>query len=105
MVEFAFEVGHSFRDYPRHPITIPRGQVDYSQLEQEKLFGPIVIVAPSGERVPGKIYSSIAGFGKYHQICAVRADSDPLSGLVVGSQLRVEVARENNEVTATLQLA
>ena len=69
MISFRFNMNSSFNDYSTHPITVPKGQVDYSLLKKEGLDGgDLTIVFPRGERVRGHIYSGRAGYGPYYQI-------------------------------------
>jgi len=39
MISFRFNMNSSFNDYSTHPITVPKGQVDYSLLKKEGLDG------------------------------------------------------------------
>lgn len=96
MVEFTFRVNKSFQERRSHPITVPKGQVDYAAVEAEGLVGPATIVAPDGRRVPGKVYAGVAGYGPYYQVRADRHEEDPLGRIPLGSRLRVAVRREGD---------
>ena len=37
MISFRFNVNNSFMVYPTHPITVPKGQVDYGSLKKDGL--------------------------------------------------------------------
>jgi hypothetical protein len=66
---FKFKVNQSFLRYPGHPITIPRGEVDYKLLESELLHqGEFVVIFPRGERLTAKMGHGDAGYGPYYQL-------------------------------------
>jgi len=69
MITFQFTVNDSFNTYSTHPITVPKSQVDYSELKKQTLdSGDFIITFPRGERVRGHMYSGDAGYGHYYQI-------------------------------------
>lgn len=63
-IEFRFKAGKAFLDKHRHPITVPRNQVNYSLLEQElqNTNNELTIICPSGEKLSGYLLSATAGF-------------------------------------------
>lgn len=68
-LHFKFEVNQSFLGYPGHPITVPRGEVDYKLLESELLHqGEFVVIFPRGERLTAKMGHGDAGYGPYYQL-------------------------------------
>jgi hypothetical protein len=68
-VHFEFVINHSFLAYDWHPITVPRGAVDYMRLEAERLHeGEFILVFPRGERATAKMISDVAGYGRYYQL-------------------------------------
>ena len=48
-----------------HPITVPKSQVDYSELTKTGGSGDFTFVFPGGEKVRGQMYHAKAGFGPY----------------------------------------
>jgi hypothetical protein len=97
MLRFTFKVNSSFLSSPSHPITVPRTQIDYLDLEGEGLDrGSLTVVCPDGTSVSGKMYSGTAGFGPYYQIIMEVPKTHPLLGLPIGFRLSVELERVNN---------
>ncbi len=76
MISFHFTISHSFLKYTTHPITIPKTQVQYREMEQEGLErGDLTIIFPKGERLRGHMYYGVSGYGPYYQIrCHPRQD-------------------------------
>ena len=97
MVSFHFRVNDSFLRYPAHPITIPRGQVDYRELRAEGLDGgSLAVVLPHGEKLAAQIYFGKAGYGFYYQIRAYSGQSIP-KYLSVGIDLLMKLLREGKK--------
>ena len=97
MLQFRFKVNQSFLTWPSHPITVPKSQIDFAQLEEEGLDrGDLKVVCPDGTSLSGKMYSGTAGFGPYYQIRMVVPETHPILDLPVGSRLSVELVRRSN---------
>jgi hypothetical protein len=68
MVAFRFTINESFKTASTHPITVPKNQVDYTELSKLGLDkGKFTITFPKGERINGHMYSGVAGYGPYYQ--------------------------------------
>ena len=94
MISFRFKVGNSFLGYMSRPITIPKSQVNYKDIEAEQLHSDNVrIICPNGELMSGSIIYAKAGYGPYYQIKVEGKDNDPLSRLDYGQILNVQVER------------
>ena len=69
MIKFKFIINHSFGSYSTPPITVPKSQVDYSELTQKGYgSGNLTFVFLRGEKVGGQIYHAQAGFGPNYQL-------------------------------------
>ncbi len=69
MIYFEFIISDSFLKYSTHPITIPKTQVDYKEVEKGGFAqGDLTIIFPKGEKIRGHVYFGIAGYGPYYQI-------------------------------------
>ncbi|MHA1702549.1 MAG: hypothetical protein ACTSWK_09800 [Promethearchaeota archaeon] len=69
MIIFSFSINKSFIKYSSHPLTIPKSQVNYTNLTNFKLDdGDYIIIFPKCEILSGYIYSGNAGYGGYYQI-------------------------------------
>ncbi len=67
--QFKFRINKSFLNYPFHPITIPKSQIDYSKLKEEQhKLDNVQIILPNLENTNGYIYFGTAGYGDYYQI-------------------------------------
>lgn len=102
MIEFQFSVNKSFLSGGSHPITVPRSQVDYAALEREGLVGEATVVAPTGTRMRGRVYSGTAGFGPYYQVKVDNASAEPIRRLRLGEQLLVQIQKVDGETVVTL---
>ena len=92
VISFMFRVNDSFLNYLHRPITIPRGQVDYTYIEAANLnLDDLKVICHNGEIMSGKIVYSKAGYGPYYQICIEGAQNDPLSRLPLGTLLIVHL--------------
>lgn len=69
MVLFWFFVNKSFLTKTTHPITVPRGQVDYKAIETAGLDQDrLIVVLPRGERFEAHLYSNVNNRGHYLQL-------------------------------------
>ena len=105
MLEFDFTVNKSFLNpEDRHPeITVPRSQVDYSELCNQGLDeGELTIMFPRGERISGKMRSSRAKWGPYYQIRANQKLSIP-GYLRIGDKVKVSLSRDSSSKFATIE--
>lgn len=94
MISFRFRVGNAFLNYLHRPITIPKSQVNYKDIEAQQLHSDDVrVICPEGERMAGCIIYSKAGYGPYYQIKVEGKENDPLSCLSVGQVLVVEIEK------------
>lgn len=94
MLQFYFTVNHSFISWPIHPITVPRGQVEYAHLKAEGLHGGVLtVLCPDGSSLSGNMYSAVAGFGPYYQIRMAIPPTHPILELPVGYRLSVQLER------------
>jgi len=68
MISLPFRVNSSFRKHVTHPITIPRGIVEYHKVDRITAGAiSMKLVFPNGGVIPAKICSGQAGFGEYRQ--------------------------------------
>lgn len=104
MLRFAFTANRSFIEKSTHPITIPRGQIDYETLMSLGLDGPdYSVICPKGERLGGRMYSGEAGFGHYYQL-TVNTKGARLPGyLESGDELLVVLERVSGKNLAKLE--
>lgn len=99
MVAFSFRVGAAFRGYPSHPITIPKGSVDYREVDRAiAAASDVAIVFPDGVRLPARIANSVAGFGEYRQIRTLKSSSWASSSSRKGQIVDVSVTRQADRV-------
>lgn len=99
MISFAFRVNRSFREYATHPITIPKSQVDYRQLERE-LAGGVEgdLRFPDGSSVPAFVYGGVAGYGPYFQIRSQRYSPWVAQRTAVGDLIEVDLSSERGRL-------
>jgi hypothetical protein len=104
MLAFQFEVNESFLTASNHPITVPRSQLDYRQLEAAGLDQEsYTITYPRGERFTARMYAGEAGYGEYYQLF-VRAEQGAVpTYLRQGDQLLVLLARIGDRNYAILE--
>ena len=103
-LHFRFEVNQSFLGYPGHPITIPKGEVDYERLESEQLNqGEFIVVFPKGERLTARMYHGDAGYGPYYQLKFTGDDRTVPRYLEVRNQIYVLLARMDARNYAILE--
>jgi len=94
MIRFRFTVNSSFLNYLHRPITIPRRQVDYHDLDTGNFErDDLRVICPNGEIMSGNMVYSTAGYGPYYQFRIEGAQNDPLSRLPVGQALIVEMEK------------
>lgn len=94
MISFRFKVGNAFLNYLHRPITIPKSQVSYKDIEAEQLHSDNVrVICPNGERMAGGIIYATAGYGPYYQIKIEGKENDPLTRLKIGEVLNVVIER------------
>jgi len=67
-IQFNFTVNQSFLRYRPHPITVPRGTVDYALLRYLQQNHQISIIYNETPLIAGVMYHGIAGRGPYYQI-------------------------------------
>lgn len=68
-LHFRFTINPSFLGYRSHPITVPRGDVNYKRLRDENLHeGDFTVVFPHGERAVAIMYFGTSSRGPYHQL-------------------------------------
>ena len=104
MINFPFRVNSSFLNKNTHPITIPRGEVSYRVLESAELHREqYIIIYPKGERVPGHMYSGVAGRGPYYQLTVRAAPRDVPSYLKLNDKLLVLLVRRYAKNYAILE--
>jgi len=104
VISFRFTLNDSFKTYSTHPITVPKGRVDYGVLRKEELDrGDLTIVFPRGERVRGHMYHGRAGYGPYYQ---VRTYTDQLIPAYLKDRDKVLVIllKDGSEKYAILEL-
>jgi hypothetical protein len=95
MIGFPFRVNPSFRTYPTHPITIPRGLVSYRELDDAASECLTIDVAyPNGGIVPARISRGQAGFGEYRQIRGLKAAGWPSVIAKEGEWVDIEIVCE-----------
>jgi hypothetical protein len=105
MLEFVFTVNLSFLGSRLHPITIPRGRVDYGDLQAEGLSrGSFTIHCPDGRTLPGTMYSGVAGYGPYFQLKADGYSRDPLFDVRYGTRLLVRLEHHEDGSHAYLSV-
>lgn len=104
MISFRFTINDSFKTYRTHPITVPKGRVDYGLLQKEGLDrGDLTIVLPRGERVRGHMYHGRAGYGSYYQ---VRTYTDQLIPVYLkdGDKVLVILVMDGSDKYAILEI-
>ena len=104
MIEFPFVVGHSFRDYAHHPITVKTNC--NQRLESEGLGpGPATLIAPTGECYRAQIYRGVSSWCEYFQIRVLSGPwHDPLAQLPLATQLIVTIDRNGSDLVVRLSL-
>ena len=103
MLSFQFRVNRSFLEYPTHPVTIPRSQVDYGMVESMLAGGPRVDLQVADDpATPAQIYGASAGFGPYYQIRAESALALDQPGFELGDKLLVTLDRSERSVHVRL---
>lgn len=96
-IRFTFTVNASFRSYDHHPITVPRGQVSYSDLQAAGLDeGSLSIAFEETAVIQGFMQSATAGFGLYFQIRISGPYNHPLFLLPIGTRLNIELKRRSD---------
>jgi hypothetical protein len=102
---FEFEIGHSFVTYDSHPITVPRGEVDYKQLESERLHqGKFVLVFPKGERATARMCCGrTRQRGRYYQLRFTDTNRRLPAYIQEGQRAHVLLARISGENHAILE--
>ena len=103
MIAFRFNINRSFLKYSTHPITVPRGRVDYDDLVHEQLDkGDFVFVLPNGERLGAHMYLGQAGFGQYYQLRTYPDQTVP-GYLSVGNKVLVIVVKDGRKRYAIME--
>lgn len=101
---FRFEINQSFLGYPGHPITIPKGEVDYKRLQSEQLHqGEFIVVFPRGERLTAKMYHGDAGYGPYYQLKLTGDDRNVPRYIEAGKGIYVLLVRMDAKNYAILE--
>lgn len=101
MIAFRFKVNRSFLEWPSHPITVPRSQVDYQSLERELGHtDSLEIITPEGERLRGTLHYGVAGYGPYYQIRI--PDRASLSEFRLGQTLRIKMQSSGEQISVSL---
>lgn len=96
-LQFQFKVNKSFLSWPSHPITVPKSQLAYADLEAEGLDrGDLKVVCPDVTSLRGEMYSGTTGFGPYYQIRIAVPVSHSILALPAGSCLSVALERRDN---------
>ena len=104
MLAFRFTAGKAFFDYPTHPITVPKTQVSYSELQKKDLDrGDFVMILPRGERLEARMYSNVAGFGPYFQLRTNPGQRIP-SYVKLGMKLLVILLKDGRTRYSVLEL-
>jgi hypothetical protein len=99
MIVFKFRVNHSFLAYPAHPITVPRSQVDYDQVQnvlsaQDEAW----VHLPNIGAYRGLMYHGRAGYGPYYQVRLLEPVRMVLTGLDVGELVEVLIFQAEGRV-------
>jgi hypothetical protein len=92
VIAFDFRINASFLGYSSHPITVPRSQVEYCEVERLRRLSDDVWITIHGRRpIRGQLYRGTAGFGPYYQVRAL--DPVRLSGgpVALGARARVRI--------------
>lgn len=99
MITFEFRINDSFLSYPGHPVTVPRSQVDYGEVEKLLSNGDEVWVhLPHVGAYKGLIYHGRAGYGPYYQIRLLEAVPIILTGLETGQRVEVLLFQAEDRV-------
>jgi hypothetical protein len=105
-LSFAFDIKASFRGYPSHPITVPRGEIDYKHLESERLHeGDFILILPRGERFVARMAHGHAGYGPYYQLKFVGDDRRLPEYLGKGTRVYVFLVRMRDSNYAIIEMA
>ena len=103
-LHFKFEINQSFLGYPGHPITVPRGEVDYKRLESEQLHqGEFTVIFPRGERLTAKMVHGDAGYGPFYQLKITGEDRNVPRYVDAGRSVFVLLVRMNGQNYAILE--
>jgi hypothetical protein len=106
MISFIFCVNHSFKEYPWHPVTVPKSRVSYAEVAREMGRSRAgVLRLPDGSEVPVVMAAGKAGFGPYLQL-RTRVLSEWVTRVARIGQLltiRISSAAGGFEVSADLQ--
>jgi len=101
---FLFDINPSFRDYSGHPITVPRGEVDYKRLESERLHqGEFTVIFPKGERLAARMAHGYAGYGPFYQLKFVGDDRHVPQYLEKGARVYVLLVRLHDKNYAIIE--
>lgn len=104
MISFLFRVNESFRGYPSHPITIPKSQVNYADVDRLTAGAThITVQFPNKGRIPARILCGVAGYGEYRQIRTSLPAGWPIAIARQGQLVDVQMMRLENHVEITVQ--
>ena len=104
MLQFGFRINKSFIENNGHPVTIPRSQVRYRDLE---LFlgsardGSMRF--PDGSVVPVFVYSNTAGYGPYYQLRARHRSSWALTRAQAGQLIELSIGLQDGGVVVDVR--
>lgn len=103
-LHFRFRINKSFLGYSSHPITVPRGDVNYERLRDENLHqGDFAVVFPQGERATARMYPGNSSWGPYHQLRFRGEHRDIPKYVKDGNDIFVVLARMRHENYAILE--
>ncbi|MGI8617550.1 MAG: hypothetical protein ACR2L6_00480 [Gemmatimonadaceae bacterium] len=105
---FAFNVGQAFLGPVGHPITVPKEQIDYTDLDSSGIdLGDLAVVFPRGERKAGYRYSIRSGEtaqrGAYRQLRMTGTERRLPSYLDIGDRLLVLICKYGPESLVILE--
>ncbi len=90
MITFKFRINHSFLLYSSHPVTVPRSQVNYRDVEELLCSTREAWVSlPGIGAYRGIVYFNHAGYGPYYQIRFTETVPLVSSGLEPGEMVQV----------------
>ncbi len=103
MFNFKFIVNDSFLNVGRHPITIPKKSIDYSEFSKQGFGkGEIEIRCPDGSILNGFMYDGVAGYGQYYQLRIYGDPNHSLKQFKIGEEIIVKLYKTNKGYFADL---
>jgi hypothetical protein len=105
MLKFTFRINRSFLQYRSHPITVPRSQVSYDEVERLLRHSNGAWISIHGSRpLRALLYRGTAGFGPYYQIRSVEAVQLRGAPMAIGTLTLVSIDVANSRLLIDVAL-